>query len=298
MGHAAERAKRLMDEDTAYADAIAAIRELSEEANGEIEWRDVKDDLTSGQWGRLIQEGVLESGDEGFRLADPEGIDALMDEGYEPISSDLPEVDADVQWTTYDKLAGGMTLLFMVAYWFDPLRDQIGQGINTVMAPIEGSMPFFAVVLSLAMLTGLYSTLLQANLADTEVIGAYQEKMQAVQDKRKQAEERGDDEALERIQEEQMEAMGGMLQMFKAQFRPMVWITLLTIPLFLWLWWFIGSGELPDADMQMILPILGEVRWDETFIGPMPMWILWYFLCSLGFTQLIRKTLNLQTTPT
>ena len=297
MGHAAERAKKLMDEDAAFTKAIAAIRELSEEDDSEVEWRDVKDELTSGQWGRLIQEGVLESGEEGFRLADPEGIDQLMDEGYEPISASVPEVDADVSWTTYDKLAGGMTVLFMVAYWFDPLRDQIGEGINLILSPLEGSMPFFAVVLSLAMLTGLYSTLLQANLADTEVIGAYQEQMKAVQEKRKQAEERGDEEALERIQQEQMEAMGGMLQMFKAQFRPMVWITLLTIPLFLWLWWFVGTSQLAEAEMAMVLPLLGDVRWDDTFLGPMPMWILWYFLCSLGFTQLIRKALNLQTTP-
>ncbi len=297
MGHAAERAKKLMDEDAAFTKAIAAIRELSEEHDSEVEWRDVKDELTSGQWGRLIQEGVLESGEEGFRLADPEGIDQLMDEGYEPISASVPEVDADVSWTTYDKLAGGMTVLFMVAYWFDPLRDQIGEGINLILSPLEGSMPFFAVVLSLAMLTGLYSTLLQANLADTEVIGAYQEQMKAVQEKRKQAEERGDEEALERIQQEQMEAMGGMLQMFKAQFRPMVWITLLTIPLFLWLWWFVGTSQLAEAEMAMVLPLLGDVRWDDTFLGPMPMWILWYFLCSLGFTQLIRKALNLQTTP-
>lgn len=297
MGPAAERAKKLMDEDADFADAIATIRDLADERDGEVEWRDVKDDLTSGQWGRLIQEGILKSGDEGFELADPEGIDQLMDEGYEPISSSLPEVDADVSWTTYDKLAGGMTVLFMVAYWFDPLRDQIGEGINIVLAPLEGSMPFFAVVLALAMLTGLYSTLLQANLADTEVIGAYQEQMKAVQDKRKAAEERGDEEALDRIQQEQMEAMGGMIQMFKAQFRPMVWITLLTIPLFLWLWWFVGTSQLTDAEMAMILPLLGDVRWDETFLGPMPMWILWYFLCSLGFTQLIRKALNLQTTP-
>jgi uncharacterized membrane protein (DUF106 family) len=30
----------------------------------------------------------------------------------------------------------------------------------------------------------------------------------------------------------------------------------------------------------------------------MQLWIIWYFLCSMGFTQLIRKALNIQTTPT
>lgn len=297
MGHAAERARRLIDEDASFADAIVSIRSALEERD-EVEWRDVKDDLTSGEWGRLIQEGVLESGEEGFYLADPEGIQELMDEGYEPISVDIPEVDADVSWSTYDKLAGGATVLFMLGYWYDPVRDQLGESINLIVAPLEATMPFFAVILALAMITGLYSTLLQANLMDTEVIGAHQARMQAVQEKRKEAQERGDDAALERIQQEQMEAMGGMLEMFKAQFRPMVWITLLTIPLFLWLWWYVGTGQVPDTEMTVVLPLIAEIRWDDTFIGPMPSWILWYILCSLGFTQLIRKVLNIQTTPT
>jgi len=297
MGHEAQRAKRLIDEDSSFSSAIASVLEVSKEHEGELEWRDVKDDLTSGQWGRLIQEGILESGEEGFKLADPEGVEQLLEDDYTAVLTEIPEVDAEINWTTYDKLAGLMTVLFMVAYWFDPLRDRIGEGINLLLTPLEQSMPFFAVVLSLALLTGLYSTLLQANLMDTEVIGAYQQRMQAVQERRKQAEESGDEEQIEQVRQEQMEAMGGMLDMFKAQFRPMVWITLLTIPIFLWLWWFVGTGELTESEMHAILPLLGDVRWDETFLGPMPTWILWYFLCSLGFTQLMRKALNIQTTP-
>lgn len=297
MSHAVDRARRLIEEDSAFAEAIATVRKEATNGNGEVEWRDVKDNLTSGQWGRLIQEGVLESGTDGFRLADPEGIEDLLHDDHEPIDLDMPEVDAEVDWTTYDKLAGAITLLVMIGYWWEPIRDQIGSAINLVVGPLEQAMPFFSLILLLAMVTGLYSALLQANLMDTEVVGAYQEQMQAVQDKRKQAEERGDDEALERIRQEQMQAMGGMLDMFKAQFRPMVWITLLTIPMFLWLRWFVDT-QLPEAQMGLVLPLLGDIRWDEGFVGPMPTWILWYVLCSIGFGQLVRKVLNIQTSPT
>lgn len=292
MGHAADRAKSLMQEDEGFSKAIAIIRDRTEEGD-EVEWADVKDDLTSGQWGRLIQEGVLEAGDEGFVLADPEGIQEVLDAGYEPITLELEDIDAEVNWTRYDKLAGLATVLFFVAYWYDPFRDQIGETINLIIAPIEGSMPFFSLILVLALVTGLYSALLQANLMDREVISAYQGQMQAVQERRKEAQERGDEEALERIQEQQMEAMGGMLQMFKAQFRPMVWIMLITIPVFLWLWWFVGSGQMEPSEMEVVMPFLGEARWDGTLIGPMPTWILWYILCSIGFGQLIRKVLNI-----
>ncbi len=297
MGIEADRAKRLIEEDPDFTDALEAVLAQADDED-ELEWSDVQDDLTSGQWGRLIQEGILVSGDDGFRLADPEGIRSLLEDGGESIGGDLPEIDADVSWSTYDKLAGLLTLMFMVGYWFNPVRNTIGESIYTVFRPLEATLPFMIVIFAIAMITGLYSTLLQANLTNTEVVAAYQEQMEAVQERRKEAEERGDDEAMEAIREEQMEAMGGMLQMFKAQFRPMVWITLLTIPVFLWLYWFVGSGRIPENEMQVVLPIFGQFRWDGTLIGPMPSWILWYILCSISFTQIMRKALNVQTSPT
>ncbi|MFP4590572.1 MAG: DUF106 domain-containing protein [Halobacteriales archaeon] len=295
MGHAAERAKRLIEEDDAFADAIAVVRRKVED-DGEVEWRDVSDDLTSGQWGRLIQEGVLESGEDGFRLADPEGVEEVLGGDHVPIDVEVPEVEAEISWSTYDKLAAAGAVLVMVGYWFDSIRNEIGQTIHLVVGQAEALMPFFAVVILLAMVTGLYSALLQANLMDTEVIQAYQARMQAIQDKREAAKEREDEEALERIQQEQLEAMGGMLEMFKAQFRPMVWIMLLTIPMFLWLRWFVDT-QLPETEMAVVLPLLGDVRWDEGFIGPMPTWIVWYIVSSIGFGQLVRKVLNIQTSP-
>jgi uncharacterized membrane protein (DUF106 family) len=80
----------------------------------------------------------------------------------------------------------------------------------------------------------------------------------------------------------------------------MVWIMLLTIPVFLWMYWMIldvgvGNGQSTVA----VLPLMGEItNWNAGGLGPMPAWIIWYFLCSLGFTQLLRKALNVETTPT
>jgi len=162
-------------------------------------------------------------------------------------------------------------------------------------------LPFFAVVMVLALFTGLYSTLLQANLMDMEVMGAYQERMSEIQERRKEAKERGDDEALEEIQEEQMEAMADNLGMFKEQFRPMVWIMVLTIPVFLWMYWAIGfrsGGEGVYNTAMVTVPFAGEREWTYPLLGPIQVWIVWYFLCSMAFTQVIRKSLNIQTTPT
>ena len=98
-----------------------------------------------------------------------------------------------------------------------------------------------------------------------------------------------------------MEAMGDQMGMFKEQFRPMVWIMFITIPVFLWMYWAVGIGgnASPHVDLQpLVLPLLGERGWTDSALGPMQVWIVWYFLCSMAFTQIIRKGLDIDMTPT
>ncbi|MFP9061778.1 DUF106 domain-containing protein [Natrialbaceae archaeon A-chndr2] len=312
MTRTAEKINALVREDGSFEEALESIRQTVDENGGEVEWADVRDDLTSGQWGRLIEKGVLVDGDEGFEIADREAFDSALDGDAEG-AADLPEVDAEAsKWSQWDKLAGLASVLFMVGYWFDSVRDSIGGVIDIALGPLAASMPFYTVILAVAMLTGLYSTLLQANLMDMERMGKYQERMKAMQDKRsdvqerkKEAEERGASEAelekldneLDRVQEEQMEAMADNLGMFKEQFRPMVWIMLFTIPLFLWMYWKIHATGDQVVTETVIMPIAGEVEWSDGIIGPLRAWIVWYFLCSMGFIQLLRKALNIDMSP-
>jgi uncharacterized membrane protein (DUF106 family) len=92
--------------------------------------------------------------------------------------------------------------------------------------------------------------------------------------------------------------MGDQLGMFKEQFRPMVWTMFFTIPVFLWIYWMVLDGHVSGNETQIVAPLVGEATWRTRILGPMQLWIVWYFLCSMGFTQLIRKSLNIQTTPT
>ena len=299
MVRTAEKVESLVEEDESFADAIAAIKSVADENGGHVEWTDVEGDVTSGQWGRLIEKGVLRSSDGGFEFSDPDGVEDVIDEdgGVTFPDPDTPEIEEESSWTQWDKMAGVATIAMMVGYYFDPVRDIIGGTINLFLGPIDAVLPFYAVILIAAMLTGMYSTLLQANLMDMEKMSKYQEQMQALQDRREDAKERGDDEALERIQQEQMEAMGDQIGMFKEQFRPMVWIMVLTIPIFLWIYWAVNAGQLTGAEQEMVMPFAGKVTLHSGIVGPMQSWIVWYFLCSLGFTQLIRKALNINTTP-
>jgi uncharacterized membrane protein (DUF106 family) len=87
----------------------------------------------------------------------------------------------------------------------------------------------------------------------------------------------------------------GMLQ---TQFRPMIWIMAFTIPVFLWLFWLVRDLGVTVSDPVIVMPFFGEVSsWQAGLLGPIEAWIVWYFLCSLAFTQIIRKALNVQTRP-
>jgi uncharacterized membrane protein (DUF106 family) len=281
---------------------------LDRAEDGEVAWIDVRDEITSGEWGRLIEQGILVDGENGFAFADEEatraGLSEADDDGSEAAaassSSSSDEEIEDSSWSIYDKGAAVVTVGLFLGYSQKPIRDVIGNTLNLVLAPIESMLPFYAVVMLLALVTGLYSTLLQANLMDMEKMGKYQERMKDLQSRRKEAQEAGDDDALDQIQEEQMEAMGDQMGMFKEQFRPMVWIMFLTIPVFLWMYWGVGIGAnaQPVFDLEpLILPLVGQVEWTGGVIGPIQAWIVWYFLCSMGFTQIIRKGLNISTTP-
>ncbi|QSW99198.1 DUF106 domain-containing protein [Haloterrigena alkaliphila] len=312
MTRTAEKIDDLVREDSSMSEALEAIREAADRNGGEVHWADVNDDLTSGQWGRLIEKGVLVDGGEGFEIADREAYDEALDGDGGDYGGDV-EIDAEQsKWSQWDKLAGVGSLLLMFGYWIDSVQAMVGSTINTVLAPLNDALPFYAVILSIALLTGLYSTLLQANLTNPEIMGKYQERMKAMQEKqkdvrqrKKDAEERGASEAeierledeLEEAREEQMEAMAENLGMFKEQLRPMVWIMLLTIPLFLWMYWKVHGVGLASTESTVIMPLVGETSWNAGVIGPMRAWIVWYFLCSMGFTQLLRKALNIDMTP-
>jgi uncharacterized membrane protein (DUF106 family) len=280
---------------------------LNRADDGDVKWLDVKDELSSGRWGRLIETGVLVEGEEGFQLADR----AATESGLETDDSSDTSTDSNValetevdddesSWSIYDKGAGVLTIGLFVGYSWKPLRDLIGTVMDVPLGPLEELLPFYAVVMILALATGLYSTLLQANLMNMEKMSAYQSRMKEIQERRKEAKEEGDDDALDAIQDEQMDAMGDQLGMFKEQFRPMVWIMFLTIPVFLWMYWSIGVGANAEAQVSLstlVLPLVGEVAWTDSVLGPIQAWIVWYFLCSMGFTQIIRKSLNIDISP-
>ena len=298
MSKVERRVRSLVQEDGEMRDALEVV--LDRATDGEVRWVDVRDEISSGQWGRLIEKEILVAGDEGFAIADHEEIEEGLTDDDSGSDVETPETTS---WTKWDKLAALATVGAFVGYAVSPVRNLIAGAIDIVLGPLLGLVPFYVVIMLIALGTGLYSTLLRAGLMDMEKMSMYQDRMKDIQERRKEAKEQDDDEALDAIQDEQMEAMGDQLGMFKEQFRPMVWIMFLTIPAFLWMFWVIGyrgseSAYPSVATQEIVMPLAGTVTWDTGIVGPMQVWIVWYFLCSMAFTQLVQKSLDIKMSPT
>ena len=294
MSSTAPKVQRLADDGEAMTDALGIVLDVAEE-KGTVTWGDVSDDLTSGEWGRLIESGLLIDADgEGFVVDDPDGVREALDE-----ADAEPDDEEGEGWTQWDKLAALGTVGLFAGYFTNTIRDAIGETVDLALGPLAEALPFYVLILVLAVFTGATSSILQDTLMDMSGMGEHQEKMQNIKERRKEAKEAGDDEALDRIEEEQMELMADQMGMFKQQFRPMVWIMLINIPVFLWIYWMVFGTGTTFQPPVVTLPIIGTVEsWQQGVAGPMQAWIIWYFLCSLSFTQVIRKALNVETTPT
>lgn len=160
MARTAEKVASLVSEDPALADSLTIVLEETDGGTGEVTWADIKEDLSSGQWGRLIEQGVLVDGADGFRLADPEGVKEGLgqrDEGSAVSSTTSPPdgEPPEVNWTTYDKAAGVASLGLFAGYSIPVVRDAIGNALNLFLGPLDTLLPFYVVIMTLAVLTGL-----------------------------------------------------------------------------------------------------------------------------------------------
>ncbi|MFB6298423.1 MAG: DUF106 domain-containing protein [Salinirussus sp.] len=290
MARTARKVEELAGDGEEMAEALSAVLAVADE-KGTVTWTDVSDDISSGQWGRLIETGLLVDADgEGFVLDDPEGVRDALDETEPESDTD----DKDLSWSKYDKIAAVGVVGLFLGYSQPSIRAAIGGVIDVALGPLNAMLPFHVVVLILAIATGLWTAILQDSLMNADVMSDYQEKQQEFKDRIEAAKERDDDEAVKQIREEQMSEMDTGI--FKAQFRPMVWIMLFTIPAFLWMYWMILDVGVSASQPVIVLPLLGEIAtWRTAILGPVQVWLVWYFVCSLGFSQIMRKALNVQT---
>lgn len=191
---------------------------------------------------------------------------------------------------------GAMILGFVLFFgvMIPGYRNYLGDGMNYILGWLPGILgyKFHIVLFILAAITGLYASLIQKYTMDWEFMRTQQEKMKTLQRNMKEAQLSGDQARLQALQSEQMRLVSEQGKMMQMQFKPMLYIGIISIPLLMWVYYYIPLTGHPL--LQMNFPFWGGPH-DITkpVIGPIIFWYYWYFLCSLPVSQIVRKALNI-----
>lgn len=186
---------------------------------------------------------------------------------------------------------------------FDPM-GMIFQALNAIFNPIlaldpNPSNPALTVLI-IAFIVSLITTVANKYLVDQDEMNAQQAEMKEFNARLREAQKRGDGKEVAKLQAEQTELMQKQTAMMTNQFKPMI-VTF--VPIILIFFWMRSSAI---HDLVIILPktvywvILTPVwHWIGSFLyggkATIPYgigWLLWYFICTFGMSQILRKFLG------
>jgi uncharacterized membrane protein (DUF106 family) len=213
--------------------------------------------------------------------------------GHQPILQMFSgePMDFGKVWDKYGMwIAMGFMLLMMFSYSIEWLRVGVGQAIDGVFAPFvtEFSIPFYILIVILSAITGLYSSIIQKYTIDYEKMTESQERMKEFQTEYREAQLSQDEKKIKKLEAKKDRVMKEQLEMSQQQFKPMAYILVLTVPIFFWLLY-----RLSQIQSTITLPFYGTHNLHEAIIWVIPAWILWYMICSITLSQVIRKALNI-----
>lgn len=181
-------------------------------------------------------------------------------------------------------------MLMMVSYSIEWLRVGVGQAIDSVFAPLVTTfgIPFFILIVILSAITGLYSSIIQKYTIDYERMTEVQDRMKEFQKEYREAMLSKDEKKMKKLDAKKDRMMREQLDLSQQQFKPMAYILILTVPIFFWLLY-----RLNEATTTITLPYYGELSLTAPILWIVPAWIIWYMICSITISQVIRKALNI-----
>ncbi len=187
-------------------------------------------------------------------------------------------------------IAMGFMMLMMISYSIEWLRVGVGQGINNALAPfVDGfNIPFYILIVILSAFTGLYSSIIQKYTIDYDKMAESQERMKVFQTEYREATLSQDEKRIKKLEAKRDRVMKEQLELSQQQFKPMAYILILTVPIFFWLLFRLAGT--PDT---ITMPYCGMVNLNAAAVWIIPAWILWYMICSITLSQVIRKALNI-----
>lgn len=198
------------------------------------------------------------------------------------------------------KVADNMIMVFAFIVMFASLayRNEVGTALDVVLGPFADFIgEFLIIILILSVVTGIYTSVVQKYTMNWELMAKskeYQKQIRDLQKEYMEAKKENNQHKMKKIEKKRTEVMRKQTQfsgeMFKQQMKPMAYIMIITIPIFMWIWMYVES----HPDMVVTFPLFGVTELSSAFIFSLPFWVLWYMMCSIPITQVVRKALGIR----
>ncbi len=161
----------------------------------------------------------------------------------------------------------GIFLIFGIMI-FPEMRDVIGKIVGTLLDPLQSLLPLHMIVFILAAITGLYASLIQKYTMDWGLMRRIQERTKAMQKEFRQAQLANNAQKMKKLQAQQAEMMGDQMEMMKQQFKPMLYISIISIPLFFWAYTIIAPAyftwdDVPLNDSTKLIAFLEKTQKED-----------------------------------
>jgi uncharacterized membrane protein (DUF106 family) len=180
---------------------------------------------------------------------------------------------------------------FMVMFasmFLNDFRNAIAQAVDVIVSPITSAMPFYIVVLAIAAIVTVFSTFIQKYTMDWELMRRVTEKNRTLQKEMREAQLAGNKAKLKKLQDDQLTGMQEQTALTKMQFKPMGFLAIISVPLFIWAYWYLSL----NSGLSMVFPFADKVTLISGGFFIFPWWIIWSLLCSMAIGQIIRKAFN------
>lgn len=180
---------------------------------------------------------------------------------------------------------------------FPGLREGMGAALDVVLGPLADSVGNFLItILILSVVTGFYTSVVQKYTTNWDMMEKskqYQKQMRELQKELMEAKREDNKQRLKKLEKKKEEIMRKQTQfsgeMMRQQMKPMVYIGIITIPIFMWIWVYIEAASVG----AVIFPLIGGKELTASFIFGLPYWVLWYMVCSIPIAQMIRKVIGI-----
>lgn len=192
------------------------------------------------------------------------------------------------------KVILGIGVLMFVGVMIPGVRTTMGSAMDVIMSPILGVIGesnFFLLLSIMAIITATYSAFIQKYVVDQTKMKEYQAKMKAFQADLKEAQSTQNTYMLKRLEEQQVEMLSEQSELMKEQFKPMFYIVIISLPMFMWAYYYISGNPMAT----IVFPFWGEQALGDKLFFTFQYWIYWYFISSIAFNQILRKFMNINT---